>query len=196
MRILLDECVPRRLKRELSGHTVLTVPDAGWASIKNGALLKLAEKSFDAFVTVDRGIRCQQNLSIYNIAVVVIVVRQNKFESLQPLMPALLQILEAIKPGEVVYIGRDGGRRNNKQVMPDAQAITSLVESNPNVLSGMPVFVGTRVPVKNLFDYLEGGDDIDEFLDDFPTVGRTHAIAVLEMCKQILESEAARSPVK
>ena len=80
--------------------------------------------------------------------------------------------------------------------MLDTQAITSLVESNPNILSGMPVFAGTRVPVKNLFDYLEGGDDLDEFLDDFPTVDRTRAIAVLEMCKQILEAEATKTPVK
>ena len=105
MRVLLDECVPRRLKRELSGHTVLTVPEAGWASIKNGELLKLAEASFDAFVTVDRGMRYQQNLGAYGIAVVVLVVRHNKFEMLQPLIPALLDALDTVELGKVTYIG-------------------------------------------------------------------------------------------
>jgi len=53
VRILLDECVDRRLAREITGHEVVTVPDAGWASAKNGDLLALAQKNFDALVTVD-----------------------------------------------------------------------------------------------------------------------------------------------
>ncbi|MEP6708920.1 MAG: DUF5615 family PIN-like protein [Verrucomicrobiota bacterium] len=56
MNILLDECVDRRLARDLVGHSVSTVPKMGWAGIKNGALLALAEKEFEAFVTVDRKI--------------------------------------------------------------------------------------------------------------------------------------------
>lgn len=78
--------------------------------------------------------------------------------------------------------------------MLETQAVTHLVESNPNILSGMPVFVGTRVPVKNLFDYLESGDNLAEFLDDFPTVSRAHAIAVLQACRQRVEAEALSSP--
>ncbi len=73
----------------MAGHTINTVPEVGWASIKNGALFRLAEASFDAFITVDRGMRYQQNLSTYNIAVIVFIVRRNKFELLQPLIPAL-----------------------------------------------------------------------------------------------------------
>ena len=57
---------------------------------------------------------------------------------------------------------------------------TSLIESSPEVLGGTPVFSGTRVPVKTLIDYLEGGSRLDDFLDDFPTVSREHALAVLE----------------
>ncbi|MDQ6609569.1 MAG: DUF433 domain-containing protein [Bacteroidota bacterium] len=53
----------------------------------------------------------------------------------------------------------------------------------------MPVFAGTRVPVQNLFDYIEGGEDLSEFLDDFPSVSREVAIAVLEMAKKSLTSE-------
>jgi len=56
-------------------------------------------------------------------------------------------------------------------------------------MSGTPVFAGTRVPVQNLFDYMEGGDDLDEFLDDFPSVSKEAAVAVLEMARQSLTSE-------
>ena len=55
MRVLLDECLPRELATELPGHEVWTVPQAGWASIKNGALLRLAVTRFDVFVTIDQG---------------------------------------------------------------------------------------------------------------------------------------------
>ncbi len=63
------------------------------------------------------------------------------------------------------------------------------VSIDPEVMSGIPVFLGTRVPVQTLFDYLEGGDDLDSFLDDFPSVSREAAIAVLEMAKKTLTSE-------
>jgi len=53
----------------------------------------------------------------------------------------------------------------------------------------VPVFAGTRVPIQNLFDYIEGGDDLSEFLDDFPTVSKESALAVLEMAKKSLTSE-------
>jgi len=56
MHILLDECLPRKLKRELLGHRVATVPEQGWASIKNGALLRLAEPLFDVFITADQNL--------------------------------------------------------------------------------------------------------------------------------------------
>ena len=62
------------------------------------------------------------------------------------------------------------------------------VSIDSEVMSGAPVFVGTRVPIKNLFDYLEGGDDLAEFLDDFPSVSQDNALAVLEMAKQSLTS--------
>ncbi len=55
---------------------------------------------------------------------------------------------------------------------------------DPEIMSGTPVFAGTRVPVQNLFDYIEGGEPLSEFLDDFPSVSKTAALAVLEMAKQ------------
>ncbi len=59
----------------------------------------------------------------------------------------------------------------------------------PEVMSGAPVFVGTRVLIQNLFDYIEGGEDLSEFLEDFPSVSKAAALAVLEMAKKSMTSE-------
>lgn len=66
----------------------------------------------------------------------------------------------------------------------------SAIESSPDVLGGLPVFAGTRVPVQTLLDYLEAGERLDEFLDDYPTVQREQAIRVLEMAKEALVDRA------
>jgi uncharacterized protein (DUF433 family) len=71
--------------------------------------------------------------------------------------------------------------------MPDPR---SLITVDPETMGGIPVFAGTRVPVKTLIDYLEGGDRLDDFLDDFPTVSRQHAVAVLEIAKEALAGYA------
>ena len=63
------------------------------------------------------------------------------------------------------------------------------VSIDPEIMSGTPCFAGTRVPIRNLFDYMEGGDDLEEFLDDFPSVSKGAAIAVLEMAKRTLTTE-------
>ena len=63
------------------------------------------------------------------------------------------------------------------------------VSIDPEVMSGTPVFAGTRVPIQNLFDYIEGGDDLAEFLDDFPSVSKQAAVAVLEMAKKSVLTE-------
>ena len=65
-----------------------------------------------------------------------------------------------------------------------------IVHSNPEILGGTPVFVGTRVPVKTLFDYLEAGDSLDVFLDEFPSVDREKAVAVLELAREAISSDA------
>jgi len=67
----------------------------------------------------------------------------------------------------------------------------AVVHSDPDILGGTPVFVGTRVPVKTLYDYLEAGDSLDEFLNDFPSVTRTQAVAALELAREITEAHAA-----
>lgn len=66
---------------------------------------------------------------------------------------------------------------------------SKLIHRDPEILSGMLVFVGTRVPVQNLFDYLASGDNLDEFLDDFPAVSREQAVRVLEQAKELLEAQ-------
>lgn len=68
-----------------------------------------------------------------------------------------------------------------------------IIHSDPDILGGTPVFVGTRVPVKTLVDYLEAGDRLDEFLDHFPSVSREQAIAALELAKEMLVSHAHTS---
>ncbi len=69
----------------------------------------------------------------------------------------------------------------------------SVVHSDPDVLGGTPVFVGTRVPMKTLLDYLEAGDSLDEFLDHFPSVSHEQAIAVLELAKEMLTTRTHQS---
>jgi uncharacterized protein (DUF433 family) len=63
---------------------------------------------------------------------------------------------------------------------------SQVIHSEPNILGGTPIFVGNRVPMKNLLDYLEGGDSLDEFLNYFPSVSREQSIAVLELAKEML----------
>lgn len=67
----------------------------------------------------------------------------------------------------------------------------SLITRSDKVMSGAVVFAGTRVPVQTLIDYLEEGDRLDDFLEDFPTVSREHAVAVLELMKEAVLSHAS-----
>lgn len=68
--------------------------------------------------------------------------------------------------------------------------VSSVVHSDPGTLGGTPVFVGTRVPLQNLIDYLAAGDSLDEFLTHFPTVTREQALAALELARNALEASA------
>ena len=104
MTVLLDECIDRRLAKDLVGYEVKTVPQMGWATIKNGELLALAEKEFDFFLTVDRNLAFQQNLPRYNLAVIVLCAKTNRLEDLRSLMPNLLELLSTAKVGEVLWI--------------------------------------------------------------------------------------------
>jgi len=104
VKIPLDECVDRRLARELFGHEVKTVPQAGWAGIANGRLLALAEREFDAFLTVDQNLINQPHLPNYGIAEVVVSPRSNRLQDLLPFVPAILAALPAGKPGLATHV--------------------------------------------------------------------------------------------
>ena len=71
--------------------------------------------------------------------------------------------------------------------------IQSVIHSDPEILAGTPVFVGTRVPLQNLIEYLAAGDTLDEFLEQFPSVSREQAVAALALAREALEARA-RSP--
>lgn len=105
MKLLLDECIDRRLAKDLGGHDVKTVPQMGWAGIKNGALLTLAENEFDVFVTVDRNLSFQQNLPKFDIAVLVLHAASNRLADLKPLAPKILATLPTLAKGDAQHIG-------------------------------------------------------------------------------------------
>lgn len=105
MRLLLDESVPRRLRRALPAHTVKTAVEMGWSGVKNGALLALAGAEFEVFITVDRNIQYQQNVAALPIAVVILVAHSNELQALLPLVPRLEEVLATLQPRSLVQIG-------------------------------------------------------------------------------------------
>ena len=105
MNILLDECVPARFARSVSGHSVTTVQRRGWAGIKNGDLLALAETEFDAFITVDRNLSVQQDLTKFRIPVLLLRAQTNRLEDIRPLAAELLKKLPGSAAGALTIIG-------------------------------------------------------------------------------------------
>ena len=105
MRILLDECLPAGLRRDIVGHEVMSAPHLGWAGIKNGTLLARAiAEQFDVFLTVDKNLPSQQKLSSCAIAVIVLRCRSNDINALRKLVPTLLAKLPAVRKGEALII--------------------------------------------------------------------------------------------
>ncbi len=104
MKLLLDECLPRKLKGGLLGHEVKTVPEMGWAGIENGELLPLIESVFGAFITIDGNMRYQQNMSGRSFALIVLKAQDNTIETLLPLMPQVLAALPTVVPAQIVKI--------------------------------------------------------------------------------------------
>jgi hypothetical protein len=105
VKVLLDECIDWRLSREIVGHEVRTARQMGWSTIRNGVLLGLAAKEFDVFITVDRNLSFQQNLSAFAIAVVVLRAPTNRLSDLVALVPELLARISTAKAGSVAYVG-------------------------------------------------------------------------------------------
>ena len=109
MRILLDECVPRPLRRELPDHEVRTVVEMGWAGKRNGELLRLlAAEHFAVFLTTDQNLQYQQNLHGLQVAVVVLIAPTNRLDDLVPLMPTVHTVLRTIQPRAFVEWMPDG----------------------------------------------------------------------------------------
>jgi predicted nuclease of predicted toxin-antitoxin system len=105
VRVLLDECVPKRLRRELPGHDVSTVVEVGWGGTKNGALLRRAAAEFDVLLTVDTNLQHQQNTATLPLSVVVLVAFSNDIDVLRPLMPQVRELLSRIQPGQLYCVG-------------------------------------------------------------------------------------------
>jgi predicted nuclease of predicted toxin-antitoxin system len=107
MKLLLDECTPKRLTVDFTGHDVQTVEQTGLKGLKNGALLQQASSEFDVLITVDQNIPFQQHAANLGIAVVILKARSNRYSDLRTLVPQALEILRAIKAGEIVTIRPD-----------------------------------------------------------------------------------------
>jgi predicted nuclease of predicted toxin-antitoxin system len=104
MNVLLDECIPRKLKKLLPGHTVQTVPEMGWASMTNGILIDLAETQFEVMITVDKSMKHQQRLSSAQMGFIVLRCYSNTIASLAPFATEILDAIDAINSGDVIII--------------------------------------------------------------------------------------------
>lgn len=107
MRVLLDECVDRRFARLISGFNVTTVPQRGWAGVKNGQLLALAEGEFDVFVTIDAKLSSQQRLEGRHLAVVIMRPRSSALRDLKAFATPLSTLLGSLPSGAVVVLHRN-----------------------------------------------------------------------------------------
>ncbi len=107
MNLLLDECLPWKLKFLFiqGGHACRTAQEAGFGGKANGELLDLADKTFDALITIDKNIRHQQNLARRKIAILIIRPASNDLDDIRPHVPAALLALASIQPGQVVEVG-------------------------------------------------------------------------------------------
>ncbi|HEX3730533.1 MAG TPA: hypothetical protein VHV47_12055 [Opitutaceae bacterium] len=104
MRVILDECLPRRLVRELSDHSVSTVAQQGWAGIINGELLKRIDGRFEVFLIIDGNLPAQNKIAGLSFGVVVLRATSNRFADLKPLVPAVLGAITGIKAGQLVFV--------------------------------------------------------------------------------------------
>lgn len=109
MKILLDECLPKRLGNLLPGHDVRTVRQMNWLGLSNGRLLDAAI-DFDAFITVDKNLVKQQQLAGRRLAVIVLRVRSNKIEDIAPLVPQIIALLANLNQGAVEILNGEQNR--------------------------------------------------------------------------------------
>ena len=104
MKLLLDECVTRHLKRDLAGHEVHSVIEAGFKGLENGDLLKAASGVYEVLITVDQNLPYQQNIAGLNIAILILAAKRNSYVRLKPLIPRALNALASMKIGDIIRI--------------------------------------------------------------------------------------------
>ena len=105
MRVLLDENLDWRLVRYFDADfQVTTVSQRGWKGMRNGELLRRASKTFDALITMDKGIEHQQNLRKYTIGIILISAKSNRLQDIQPAMRRVNQALKTLEPGHVIRV--------------------------------------------------------------------------------------------
>ena len=105
MRVLLDENLPVDLAAELVGHEVATITRLGWQGIKNSELLHRAQGRFEVLVTMDRNLEFQQHIAGFELCVVLVLASSNRMVHLRPTVPAILEAMEAGRPGELLRVG-------------------------------------------------------------------------------------------
>jgi predicted nuclease of predicted toxin-antitoxin system len=107
MKLLLDECLPRKVKFLFSGsgHQCETVREAGFGGKENGELLSLAEGKFDVLITVDKNLKHQQNITNRRIAILVIRAASNDIDDIRPHFPEMLNALQKLRAGQIVEVG-------------------------------------------------------------------------------------------
>lgn len=106
MRLLIDECIDRRLAREIRGHEISTVSGLEWTGLGNADLLARASGLYDVLVTVDRNLTFQRHVAELTLAVVVLRARTNRLVDLKPLVPGLLRALATVQSGTVTLVER------------------------------------------------------------------------------------------
>lgn len=105
MKLLLDENLPHELRNHLPGHDCFTVAYLGWSGTKNGALLqRAAAHGFDVMITMDNGVRYQQNVQTLPLAVLILAAPSNDFDDLKPLVPEILRRLASITPRTIAQV--------------------------------------------------------------------------------------------
>lgn len=105
MRVLLDENLPVTLAAKLVGHEVATITGLGWRGIKSGELLNRAQGSFGVLGTMDRNLEFQQNIAGFELSILLVLAHSNRRAHLRPLVPGILEAIEAGRPGELLRVG-------------------------------------------------------------------------------------------
>jgi hypothetical protein len=103
-RVLFDEDVPRQLRRDLPEFLIRTVQEQGWSSVQNGALLRMASREFDVFVTADKNLRHQQNIAAVNVGIVVLGTADTRLPRLRLLLSEIRKAIADVRPGHVIVV--------------------------------------------------------------------------------------------